>query len=525
MTPMLNLIPALTLAGGFHDHSRGRDPRCEILPTGSLVSPWIVRLVQKGLIRFTAALLLVAGPSHAAALEFVRQTIELPGHPRGWQGWRMSCFADLDRDGLQDLLIITPAGPRLLIYRQRPSGFAAAPDQAIELPKGTFWMAPVELDPSRGVQLVVSSASGLGSLRSDRGVFEPLVDLPVQSQPSFAGNVMPSFISLANHNDAGKLRIPVMTPDQLVWFQSPNGHSWSPDPPLSLHQAGSSWKLQEGQWVAASSPARTLNIWDTFRTNAEASSLLEPQPENESVKQLLHEIEDSGQWHGVERVDIDGDGRQDVAIWQVVGDFIPRTDLFVFLRGERFPARPTQILHCRGFPVVGPSNHISPLCQLTRAGRYELVLLTLKTAIGSSRGVVDMAITRGIDWDLTIRTFRGGAFGQHPDTAIPLTSVLPEERGAPFLFWIDGDFNGDGRRDILVRRSTSHWDIIPSSTDHNWFKPPPAASLEIPSESDLESTDLNHDGLADLIALNRREEPARLCIFLSQAAAPAKSSR
>ena len=460
--------------------------------------------------------LLGTGPPSAAALEFVRQTIALPDNPRGWQGSRMSRFVDLDHDGLLDLLVITAAGPRLLIYRQHPSGFAAVPEQSIEIAKDTSWIAPVELDPRRGVELVLSLASGLGCLRQNQGVFDPSVHPLVQMQRAFPGSVTPCFISLTNRSGAESNRLPVITPEQVVWFQSTNGQAWSPEPPLSLRQIRSFWSLEEGQWAAGSSPARTLGIRDAFRTNAEAPALLELKPENEAIKRLLHEMED--RWHGVERVDIDGDGREDVVVWQVVGDLVPRTDLFVFLRREQFPASPTQVLHCRGFPVVGPSFRISPLCRLTPAAPYELVLLTLKTAIGTSSGLVDMAITRGIDWALVIRTFRHGAYARNPDAAIPLTSAMPDgDKGAPFLLAIDGDFNSDRRRDILVRRSASQWDIILSSADGGWFKPTPAASLEIPPESDFEIMDLNHDGLDDLIALNHLAEPARLSIFLSQA--------
>ena len=50
---------------------------------------------------------------------------------------------------------------------------------------------------------------------------------------------------------------------------------------------------------------------------------------------------------------VDGDGREDLILWQVSGKLDVKTDLYLFLRGadQKLPERPTQILHCRGFPI------------------------------------------------------------------------------------------------------------------------------------------------------------------------------
>ena len=464
--------------------------------------------------------LLVFGPLRAVALEFVRQVISLPDNPRGWESWRMSDFADLDHDGLQDLLVICPgsSGMRLLIYRQRPGGFAAAPDESIDLPKDIYWIASVELDSQNGVQLVLASASGLTTLRTNvsRGTFETSPQSLIEVHQSFPGRVIPGFVTLTNRGGPDGVTLPFVTPERIVSYQRTNGETWKSEPPCPLDQVRSFWKPEEGQWAAGSIPARTLNIWDVFRTNVAGIARLAPKPENDAIKQLVHQMEESHLWHGVERADVDGDGREDVVVWQVVGDIDPRTDLFVFLRGEQIPAKPTQVLHCHGFPVVGPSYQVSPFYRLTPSASYQIVLLTIKTAAFSSRGLVDMLTTHGLDWALTIRTFRNGSFAQIPVAAIPLTSMMPEEKGASSLFWIDGDFNGDGRPDMLVRRSASQWDLILSKANGGWFDPRAAATLDIPPDSYFEARDLNHDGLDDLIVRNDPAEPARLTLFLSR---------
>ncbi len=95
-----------------------------------------------------------------------------------------------------------------------------------------------------------------------------------------------------------------------------------------------------------------------------------------------------------------------------------------------------------------------------------------------------------------------------------MTTMLPDEQGPQRLFLIDGDFNGDGRRDVLVKRSPTQWDVFLSSTNGSRFTPQPGLTFEIPIEGAFEIKDLNGDGVSDLVA-HAGDEP-RLFIFLSQ---------
>jgi hypothetical protein len=228
----------------------------------------------------------------------------------------------------------------------------------------------------------------------------------------------------------------------------------------------------------------------------------------------------------VDRVDVNGDGRQDLVLWRLVGDLEPRTDVLVFLRdvNGRLPEQPTQVLHCRGFPLwvgdnpkAGPARRrVSPVCDLAGDGKCELVLLTLKTTLLSVSGVLDLFLSGSVNWGLTIRTFTHGAFSGSPEATIPLTTMVPVDQATPeevFHVLIEGDFNGDGRPDILVKRSSTQWDIVFSSAD-GWFAPKPSLSFEVPVEGHLDIRDLNGDGVSDLV-VQPWDEP-KLCIFLSQ---------
>jgi hypothetical protein len=141
-------------------------------------------------------------------------------------------------------------------------------------------------------------------------------------------------------------------------------------------------------------------------------------------------------------------------------------------------------------------------------------LLQLKISFASTSSLVETAISRGVSWALTVRTFHHGAFSRIPDAAIDVTGVLSGDWGEIWPFFIWGDFNDDGRPDFVIRRSATEWNIFCSTTDGRWFAPKPALAFETPLEGNLEVRDINGDGRSDLIF--RPKDDARMFIFLSQ---------
>ncbi len=461
--------------------------------------------------------LLAAHVVRAEIGEFQRQSITVPTKSVASLVW--SLFADVEGDGLADLLAVGPVENRLWIYCQRASGFSDQPDQAVTLPSQTAWIAVCDVDAHPGPELLLSTAAGLVFLRQDGGVFDSRQHTLVEASQVFTNGDPPMLVRSGVLTNGTNLVIPVISAGSVELYERTEAFKWRLGERLDYVSQQAQWMAQDDEWTMGSRPSRGMRIRQFSRTKPDDNPGIGQKPENEAIKRIILEkgTERSGREHGLDRVDVNGDGRVDVIVWKFAWDVDPKTDAFVFLRGAdgQLPEQPSQVLHARGFPLcVGPRHEVSPVCDLDGDGACELVLLTLKAPGMSSGSVLEMVISRGMDWKLTIRSFERGAFARSPEASIGITTVLPTAGDPRELFVLDADFNGDGRRDVLARRSLTEWDVFLSSNGGQWFTPQPVRTIEVPLEGDFEIQDLNNDGVSDIV-VRGRDEP-RLLILLSQ---------
>lgn len=455
-----------------------------------------------------ALLALAANAGGADTNAFLRQVLTLPADTDA------SRFADVDGDGRSDLLAVHPVENTLLVYRQRAAGFSDAPDQVLTLPPHTAWVAVDKPAPQGKPELFVSTARGLAHYRQNAGRFEPESQPLFEAAQVFTNADFPRLVSLGTNTG-----LPVIGATQVVLYTRNEALEWRPGPPVPLAVRHSGWRSDFEPWAIGPTSARSLWVHQSLRVKRDETD--EPL-ENDTIKKLIEDMNQSAKKHlsGTNRLDLNGDGRRDLVLWQSAGDTEPRTDVYVFLRAAngRLPERPSQVLHCHGFPIpVGSDQHPSPIADLNGDGGHELVLLELKTMFTSVDSLVEALVSRGLDWTLTIRWFKAGAFSVNPDATATLTALLPDEalRQWPMFIW--GDFNGDGRPDIVVQRSRTEWRIFLSTANsarRNRFDPQPAMSFETPMDGYFEIADLNGDGRSDII-LRALNEP-RIVIFLSR---------
>jgi hypothetical protein len=452
--------------------------------------------------------------SWSAPVELSRQVIDLPADAE------RPLFTDIDGDGRSDLLVMDPAQKQLWHYHQRSTGFSNAPDQIVSLPPQTAWAAACDVDAHPGRELLFSTARGAVYSRQNSGRFKSEQRTLIETRQIFTNFDAPILIRLNTNSasqDGTNDFIPVISAGQTVLYHRNSAYQWSPDAPLALDVKKTTWQINDSwsQWTVGPNRGRSLRVWQSFQPKADLKP--DEEPPNAAMRKIYADFnQDAVGYSNTDRVDVNGDGRMDLVLWHVAGRLDCKTDVYVFLRGadQKLPERPTQILHCRGFPIPAGSTSIaSSVVDLTGDGIVELVLLELKSTFTSVSGAVETALSRSLDWALTIRSFRQGAFSRSADASFPVKGILPAGKLDEWPIFILGDFNGDGRPDLLFRRSETHWNIFCSTKDARWFVPEPAMAFDTPANGYAKINDVNGDGLSDII-WHETDEP-RLSIFRS----------
>ena len=429
---------------------------------------------------------------------------------------------DVDNDGLTDLLAVVPLAQKFQVYRQRKSGYAATPDQTIALPEHTAWIASYDVDAHPGKELLFSTAAGFVYLRQNDGVFEQSPRTLIEAQQVFLTPYPRIMPEPAKPDDANEV-LAIVSADHAVLYEKDEDYQWRRGRNMDLHMAQSFWQRQYLDWMAGPNRSHTVSIRTTFRTDYDQDLADEEKAKDAAIRKLLDDIRAKADWdyHGVKNQDVNGDGREDLVLWKSRRDMSPKTTVLVFIRGQdnQLPRRPTHVLRGSGVPIhVKYGQGVSPMWDLDGDGKCELVLVTLKTSITSWSGLVSIALSGGVDWIFTVRSGRDGDYSGGPDFQMDMTSRTPTDRSVEWMFLIDGDFNGDGQEDILLERSSDQYDVYLSDADTGFFRKEPPLSFKAPVEAWTRITDLNSDGISDLLVRERRV--SRVTVFLSQSEKP-----
>lgn len=432
-------------------------------------------------------------------------------------------FIDYDGDGLADLLVIDASAKELLVYRQRSNGFPHDPDQVLGLPPQTVWVSLLEVDVHPGRELLFSTATGLVYSWQTAGRFEAEQRPLIHASQVFTNSDYPYVAYGLSTNRVGTNGfIPVISDDHAVVYRRGTNAAWQPEPPLPLKLIRSSWGLDSDprlpDWTLGAAPGRRVRAAQFFRAKPEPR--LKEAPETEVLRRLVGEMNKTPAASPpiIERLDVDGDGQEDALVWQGGGknplEF--KTDIYVFLRGadHQLPARPSQTLHARGLPIpLGNTTTWSPMGRLKGDGSPQVVLLEFNTRFATASGLLDTAISHGLNWLLTVRPFRNGYFSASPEASVPVKLMAPYTVLTGWNIFITGDFNADGRPELLIRRSDTQWQVFFSTADGSWFNPQPALKFEAAARGYPEIRDLNADGRADI--LWHEPEAHRLSVFLT----------
>jgi len=223
----------------------------------------------------------------------------------------------------------------------------------------------------------------------------------------------------------------------------------------------------------------------------------------------------------VEKRDINNDGNEDVILSHLQQGIDVKTNVIIFKRREdgKLSEKPDQILRCRGIPIIGDypgPSYWTPFFDIDNDGFLDIVFMELKTIPTSVSAFFEMLASKGMDWTLTVRLYKSGkGFSDKADFKMDFKAMLPFFENFADLINLEGDFNADGRKDIIIRRSPTQSDIYFSSLSNGFFEREPKLQFEMPAEEGWTSVeDLNGDGISDVYLINY--EKGRITVFLSK---------
>jgi len=222
--------------------------------------------------------------------------------------------------------------------------------------------------------------------------------------------------------------------------------------------------------------------------------------------------------------DLNRDGKVDLikGLWFNEPSFIPAVpsgkvlvSTYIADHHGRIPAEPQQVFRKNDWtPMV-------PELDLDGDGFPDLVLGY--SQIEDKEGVRKMITAKKLDYNLRFYFYRPGigfpkeADGQR-DVVIHLDRAeMQEDLPQYFRRYVQlgGDFNGDGRIDLLVRDHSDDISVYSFISRAKGFSPEPDLRFSCPEPVDeWQVTDLNHDGVSDLIVKLAKQKGYR--IFISQ---------
>jgi hypothetical protein len=474
---------------------------------------------MKHWIRKTCLLFLFAGFVYAEDIPaFKRQVIHVPMR---LPAWVQPSWKDINGDRLVDLLAIVQRENKAFIYIQNSSGLPSAPTQSIELPEGTAWITLYDINEHPGKEMLVSTPEGLIYFRQDNGVFEMKPEKLIEAGQVFVNETRPIVIEPNRWPDDLQNAIPVVFFDHTIIYKTDDNYRLNQGKKIEHEFKHSMETYNWNSWSVGAKKSDQIHIRTIARSKSEDSELRKPEQENDYIKKMVEKVsEKEMQACSVVTEDINGDGKEDVVLVHLVQDVDIKTNIIIFLRRKdgKIGEKPSQVLRCRGMPVRGDYPrplYFSPFFDINKDGYLEIVMIELKVRLISASSFVEAIVSKGLDWVLTIRQFKEGkGYSNRADFKMDITTMLPVSSQFADSINLDGDFNADGRPDIIIRRDRTQCDMYLSSLATGFYKKDSKLKLDVSAEGRMSVEDLNSDGISDIYLIDY--EKGKIAVFLSE---------
>jgi hypothetical protein len=439
-------------------------------------------------------------------------------------------WKDLDGDGKTDILIVEYTG-MVNIYRHTTRGLPNSPTERWRLPPNTAWFALVDAVDEPGIELLVSTGKGILFYKQKDEKYET-TPMELVMKPQVFGNSEIvnirefNLASLSSENDI-LTSIPLFLEDSVITYVR-DGNEYKAGPVRELKQSARMTSYPYyGYSIGSRKPSYFYVARSHYGNFPTVSKKIFSQDviKNKTIVEMINRIEKEDTFiKSRSYIDIDGDGNEDFVLWYIPEGYDPKTTFIIYLRRNdgALPDEPDQVLRCRGLhPGVfsyDENRGDLPFMDVNGDGLLDIVLAELKDKPLSFRSFLEMVTERGMDWNLTVRLFeKDRGFSNRPDFKMLITAMLPFMGGWTDFINLEGDFNGDGYKDLIVRNMPTRISIYFASPETGFFETEYSMTFDIPDMSYLSIKDLNGDKISDIcVSLDIAHTIDTLTVFLSQ---------
>ena len=488
---------------------------------------------------FCALFLLLSAAAHGGTVTFQRFVL-------GNEGENGIYSEDLDGDGRRD--IIGLASGRISIYRADPkeeSGYSATPEVLVTGPVA-YYADVADVRPDKGKEILFLAPDGVWCFVQENGRYNPRPIQLLKCDTVLSMNAIHGGVALAQvHNvpvlpwnfafDAnGDGLDDVLVPHDKgtdIYFQKPAGQFGKPLTlglfPLVYHFAAPGHKADEFRLLTARSVRLQVIVPGVERRDVnndgkpdlvcggywfaqKLDGTFDPSPA-EVPRDLLNAPEQAMQ--AMRRMDLTGSGRKD----GIEEETDPKDLLNITTRVRIFRA--------------GPDGRLPPEPTQTIAGQNILIQSRLPVYDFNHDGALDFAMYKTdiavteigkwirqcfgkIEGDLNFYLFDKKADAYNRRVSFtkkiamsfkvdPMEALmgLVWERYLSTMMRFEGDYNGDGRLDLLVREETNTLAIYLNTGDpvRLYRSDPDIVLRNLPNFGGLALNDLNGDGADDIM--------------------------
>ncbi|MHC5036717.1 MAG: FG-GAP repeat domain-containing protein [Planctomycetota bacterium] len=448
---------------------------------------------------------------------------------------------DMDGDGKKDLLLVE--GRRMVLYLQGPKGFGRWPSQVFVLDPRAMMVDVGNRENRPGKELVFAGPGGIFAYPWSKGKWVPKPVAWLEGETAIRQGTGPpllrEFFSDLDGDGRDDLLVPVR--GRYVLLRQEKGGGFSRSAELRV---GPSVRLRVPRGrrlgVLGGVMRFPLPFVEDFDGDGRRDVIIRrgmdlhvflgregkafPEKPDFMVQTGLpnQEKQLSGRIQVVFEVpllvgDLGGDGVSDI-----VACLPLKGEALAFTRREgRGTGKPSFVFRMDGWPLGAMIRELDG-----KRGPDLVIGGVGKIGIWS---VLKIFLTKEIIVHAFFFLNRGeGRFSSKPDRtwdlAVPLKFAMTAKGfrlGTTLAVNFDGDFNGDGRKDLLVRRGNVQLDIFPGEAE-DVFSRKPWQSLTIMNAEPYryvfpEAVDFNGDGAADILIHYRdwSEKRDALLLYLS----------